>query len=106
MVKRSSEPASEGAAPKPKKMVGKMKVQGSILFLIHFSSYIYIELSIHTTLNFPSILSMSSSKGENVTGPAYGMQYFSSKSSESEDGICQTSFRQFTNKSLFWMASC
>ncbi|KAM7514512.1 hypothetical protein LguiA_004095 [Lonicera macranthoides] len=27
MVKRSSEPASEGAAPKPKKMVGKMKVQ-------------------------------------------------------------------------------
>lgn len=27
MVKRSSEPTSEGAAPKPKKIVGKMKVQ-------------------------------------------------------------------------------
>lgn len=30
MVKRSSEPTSEGAAPKPKKVVGKMKVQGNL----------------------------------------------------------------------------
>ena len=28
MMKRDSEPSSEGVAPKPKKLIGKMKVQG------------------------------------------------------------------------------
>ena len=31
LAKRSSELVTEGTAPKPKKMVGKMKVQGNIL---------------------------------------------------------------------------
>ncbi|KAJ0085119.1 hypothetical protein Patl1_08631 [Pistacia atlantica] len=30
LVKRTSEPVSEGAAPKPKKVIGKMKVQGRL----------------------------------------------------------------------------
>lgn len=34
MAKRSSELAGEGTALKPKKMVGKMKVQGNIRFPI------------------------------------------------------------------------
>lgn len=32
LVKRISEPASERAAPKPKKVIGKMKVQGEFAF--------------------------------------------------------------------------
>ena len=31
MVKRTSELASEAIAPKPKKIIGKMRVQGSFL---------------------------------------------------------------------------
>lgn len=38
LLKRTSEPAKEGAVPKPKKVIGKMKVQGSFFIPVLMSS--------------------------------------------------------------------
>lgn len=73
LSKRSSELAGEGAIPKPKKMVGKMKVQGKG---VGASESIF---SVAMCLNNGSSL-LCSSQGENVTGPAYRMQFFKCES--------------------------
>lgn len=41
LAKRSSELASEGAAPKPKKTIGKMKVQGKVSSLLCIVTMLY-----------------------------------------------------------------
>jgi len=50
LSKRSAELASEGAAPKPKKIIGKMKVQGILSsFVCHYNLFVSI-LKLHMIL--------------------------------------------------------